>query len=153
MNQPGLFEVEELVECRVEPKTTVRLGKRSVQIALKKKRKEATEKLKAALAQLEGKDILVSQYCDYWWYSGLRLSRLKVDWSLSGEELPNVVVLRGTRGASIRIFLDHLYQLREQYYGDSKTYYLLDFWNGFWQSPVDQYKRGGYQCLHIELAR
>ena len=153
MNQQGLFEVEELKQCQVVPKTIVRLGTRSAQIALKKRRKEATTKLKAILAQLEGKDILVSQYCDYWWYSSLRLSRLKVDWSLSDRELPSVVILRGTRGASIRIFLDRLYQLREQCYNDSKPYYLLDFWNGFWQSPIDQYKRGGYQCLHIEMAK
>ena len=153
MNQLGLFETEQLRQCEVEPKTAVRLGTRSAQVALTKKRREATEKLRDVLARLEGKDILVSQYCDYWWYSGLRLSRLKVDWSLFGGELPSVVILWGTRGASIRIFLDRLYQLREQYYGNNKPYYLLDFWNGFWQSPIDQYKRGGYQCLHIELAR
>ena len=153
MNQLGLFETEQLRQCEVEPKTAVRLGTRSAQVALRKKRREATEQLKTVLAQLEGKDILVSQYCDYWWYSGLRLSRLKVDWRLFGGELPSVVVLWGTRGANIRIFLDHLCQLREQYYGNNKPYYLLDFWNGFWQSPIDPYKRGGYQCLHIELAR
>ena len=150
MNQPGLFNTEELKQCRVEPKTIVRLGARSAQIALRRKRKEATEQLKVVLTQLEGKDILVSQYCDYWWYNNLRLSRLKVDWSLSNRGSPSIVILWGTRGASIRIFLDRLYQLREQYYGDGKPYYLLDFWNGFWQSPIDQYKRGGYQCLHID---
>ena len=79
MNQLGLFETEQLRQCQVEPKTAVRLGTRSAQVALTKKRREATEKLRDVLARLEGKDILVSQYCDYWWYSGLRLSRLKVD--------------------------------------------------------------------------
>ena len=97
-----------------------------------------------------GKDILVSQYCDFWWYSSLKLNRLKVDWSLSGKELPSIVVLKGTHGASIRIFLERFYQLREQYHDGNKPYYLLDFWNGFRESPIDKYKHGGYQCLHIE---
>jgi len=150
MNQPGLFETEVLNKCQIEPKTTVKLGKRSARVDLKKKRKEATEKLKGVLAKLEGKDITVSQYCDYWWYSGLRLNKLKVDWSLSSKELPSIVVLYGKGGASIRIFLERFYQLREQYYSESKPYYLLDFWNGFRESPIDTYKPGGYQCLHIE---
>jgi hypothetical protein len=151
MNQIGLFETEELKQCQVEPQTTVRLGARSAQISLRKRRKEVTEKLRAVLAQLEGKDIQFGEYGDYWWYSGLRLGCLQVEWNLFGGELPNVVVLRGNRGASVRIFLDRLYQLREQHYGSGKAYYLLDFWNGFGQYPIEQYKHGGYQCLHIEL--
>lgn len=150
MNQPGLFETEVINKCQVEPKTTVKLGRRTARVDLKKKRKEATDKLKEVLARLEGKDIKVSQYCDYWWYSGLRLNRLKVDWSLSSKELPSIVVLHGTHGASIRIFLERFYQLREQYHNKNKPYYLLDFWNGFGESPIDKYKPGGYQCLHIE---
>lgn len=139
--------------CQVEPQTTVRLGTRSAQISLRKRRKEVTEKLRVVLAQLEGKDILLGEYSDYWWYSGLRLGRLQVEWNSFGGELPNVAVLRGNRGATIRIFLDRLYQLREQYHNNGKPYYLLDFWNGFGQSPIDQYRRGGYQCLHIEQTR
>jgi hypothetical protein len=150
MDQPGLFETEELKQCHVEPQTTVRLGTRSAQISLRKRRKEVTDKLKVVLAQLEGKDILLSEYGDYWWHSGLRLGRLQVEWNSFGGELPNVLVLRGIGGASIRIFLDRLYQLREQYYGSGKLYYLLDFWNGFGECPIEQYKQGGYQCLHIE---
>jgi hypothetical protein len=153
MNQRGLFQTVELQHCNIEPQTTVRLGTRSAQVSLRKRRKEATEKLKAILAELEGKDILVSQYCDYWWYSGLRLGRLQVEWSSSGGELPNVVALWGTRGATVRIFLDRLYQLREQYHNSGKPYYLLDFWNGFGQSPLEQCRRGGYQCLHIQQAK
>lgn len=152
MNQPGLFKTDDLKQCHVEPKITVMLGNRTAQVSLRKRRREATEKLKAVLAKLEGKDILVSQCCDYWWYNGLRLSRLHVEWNLTGTELANVVTLWGSRGASVRIFLDRLYQLREQQYSSGKSYYLLDFWNGFGQNPIDQYKPGGYQCLHIELA-
>ena len=150
MHQPGLFEAEAINQCQVEPKTTVTLGRRAARVDLKKKREEATERLREVLARLEGKDIKVSQYCDFWWYSGLKLSRLKVDWSLSSKELPSIVVLNGAHDASIRIFLERFYQLREQYHDGNKPYYLLDFWNGFRESPIDKYKPGGYQCLHIE---
>jgi hypothetical protein len=40
-------------------------------------------------------------------------------------------VLWGIREQNIRIFLDHLYNVRPQYYGNGKPYYLLDFWNGY----------------------
>ena len=148
--QAGLFDEQEVKPP--EPRTTVRLGTRSAQVPLIKKRREATQKLREVLSQLEGKDILVGQYCDYWWYDDLRLNRLQVE-RLWPTELPSVVVLWGMKGQQVRIFLDRLYQMREQYYDSGKPYYLLDFWNGFGGYPIEQFKRTGYQCLHIEAAR
>ena len=151
MNQLGLFEKEELEECRIEPKTTVRLGPRHAEVSLAKRNKEALARLKEILAELEGKDILVSQYCDFWRYQGLRLSRLKIHWwSFGHPERPSVIVLYGNKGAEVRILYPrHLYHVRTQYYMSNKPYYLLDFWNGFWQDPIDKYHRH-YDCLHIE---
>jgi len=155
MNQLGLFEQEELKQCQVESKTAVRLGKRSAQVPLARRNREALAKLKGILAQLEGKDILVSQHCDFWWHRGLRLSRLEVQWGshFYNPELdirPAVIVLLGRGNAEIRILHpERLYQVREQCYGKGKTEYLLDFWNGFWGNPVSSYQRH-YDCLHIK---
>ncbi|MEA3442502.1 MAG: hypothetical protein U9R04_03310 [Chloroflexota bacterium] len=152
MEQLGLLDTGERQDYQIEKKTMVRLGRHSAQVSLKKKRREAAERLKEILAQLQGKDILVSQYCDFWWYNALRLSRLKVSW-LGFRQLPDVIVLWGTRGQNIRIFLDHLYNIRTQYYGNNKAYYLLDFWNGYQESLGGKYERRGYDCLQIEAAK
>ena len=152
MSQLGLFQTEELKQCHVEPKTTVRLGNRSAQVPLARKNREALAKLKEILTQLEGKDILVSQHCDFWWSQRLKLSRLEVRWGsyFDSRERPAVIVLSGSRNAEIRILHpERLYQVREQCYGKGKPEYLLDFWNGFWGNPVSQYQRH-YDCLHIK---
>lgn len=152
MSQLGLFQTEELKQCQVESKTTVRLGKRSAQVPLARKNREALAKLKEILTQLEGKDIMVSQHCDFWWYQRLKLSRLEVRWGsyFDSSERPAVIVLSGSRNAEIRILHpERIYQVREQCYGNGKPDYLLDFWNGFWGSPVSQYQRH-YDCLHIK---
>jgi len=155
MSQLGLFEREELKQCRIESKTTVKLGKRSAQVPLTKRNREALAKLKEILAKLEGRDILVRQHCDFWWHQGLRLSRLEVQWGsyFYNPELdrcPGVIVLSGRGNAEIRILHpQRLYQVREQCYGKGKTEYLLDFWNGFWGNPVSSYQRH-YDCLHIK---
>lgn len=147
MNQLGLFEKEEIKP--IEPRTIVRLGKRAASVPLTKRNKEALAKLKEILTRLEGRDILISQHSDFWWCQGLRLNRLKVQWGSYGEGRPSVIVLWGNKGAQVRIlWANHLYQVREQYYGSGKPYYLLDFWNGFWQSPISQYQRH-YDCLTI----
>ena len=152
MSQLGLFETEELKQCRVEAKTTVRLGNRSAQAPLARRNREALAKLKEILNQLEGKDILLSQHCDFWWYQRLKLSRLKVRWGsyFDSPMRPAVIVLSGSRDAEIRILHpERLYQVREQHYIKGKTEYLLDFWNGFYGHPLSQYQRH-YDCLHIE---
>ena len=117
MQQPGLFTKEDIKP--VEPKTTVRLGRRSAPVSLARRRREATEKLKEALASLEGKDILIS-YCggahSHWWFDDLRLSHLTVHWG--DGNLPGVVVLWGKGGRckqqSLRVFLNRLVNVREQ---------------------------------------
>ena len=149
MGQLSLLNSDEKQDYQIEPKTTVRLGTRSAEISLGKKNKAAIKQLKEILLQLEGKDILVSQYCDYWWYQDLRLNRLQVEWFHDD----GAFVLWGTKGAQVRVWTKRLYTVREQYYGDGKPYYLLDFWNGFGSSPLDSYHRGGYQCLHVEAAK
>jgi len=149
LGQLGLLDSDEKQDYEIEPKTTVRLGTRSAEIPLRKRNKAAIMQLKEILLQLEGKDILISQYSAYWWHQDLRLKRLQVEWFYNDGGF----VLWGTKGAQVRVWAKRLYQVREQYYGDGKPYYLLDFWNGFGSSPIDRYYRGGYQCLHIEAAK
>ena len=45
-----------------EPTTTVRLGRRTVQIPLRKRRREAIKRLMEILEELEGKDIHIGSY-------------------------------------------------------------------------------------------
>ena len=150
MGQLSLLDSAEKQDYQIEPKTTVRLGKRSAEIPLRKRNKAAIKQLKEILPQLEGKDILVSQYCDFWWYQDLRLKRLQVQWFHDDSGF----VLWGTKGAQVRVLsLKFLYQVREQYDGNDKPTYYLDYWNGFGSSPIDRYYRGGCQCLHIRAAK
>ena len=75
------------------------------------------------------------------------------DWTqiylyIAGQSyIPSVIVLWGSRSAQVRIFTDYLVAVREQEY-QGYWHYLLDFRNGFWQSPIDNY-RSHYACLHI----
>ena len=150
MGQLSLLDSDEKQDYQIEPKTTVRLGKRSAEIPLRKRNKAAIKQLKEILPQLEGKDILVSQYCDFWWYQDLRLKRLQVQWFHNDSGF----VLWGTKGAQVRVLsLKFLYQVREQYDGNDKPTYYLDYWNGFRSSPIDSYYSGGCQCLHIRAAK
>ena len=136
----------------VEPRTTVRIGKKAAKVPLARRHREATEKLLALLAELEGKDILIS-YCggsrSHWWFDDLRLNRLKVERGLSSA---GVLVLRGTNHQNVRIFLNCLWDIREQNY-DGKPYWLVDFWNGWGEYPIDPYRPKGYQSLTIKSAR
>jgi len=164
MGQLGLFTEEEVKECQPEPKTEVRLGRRSAQPRLASKRREALQKLVAVMEQLQGKDILVS-YCggshSHWWFDDLRLKRLSMEkpwwWKDKplGDRLPATIVLWGTRGrgrqAEIRIFTDCLHNVREQESNGGK-YWLIDFWNGFGEYPINPYKPKGYESLQIRLA-
>jgi hypothetical protein len=152
MQQLGLFTKGEVKP--VELRAKVRLGRRSAQVSLAKRRREATARLKEVLASLEGKDIWVS-YCggsrSHWWFNDLRLNRLKVDWGVFGGGLSNVVVLwgarKGWRQQSVRLFLDQLVNVRKQ-----DGYWLIDFWNGFGEYPIDPYKPTGYGSIEIKLA-
>jgi len=148
MRQLDLLDKEEGQD--LDKGTVIRLGNHSARIFTRNKNAEARQKLKDVLTQLEGKDILISQYCDYWWYSDLRLKRLHVEWFHEDSGL----VLWGAGGAQVRIFwLKSLCNFREQYSGNNKPYYLLDYWNGFENEPIETYHRGGYQCLQFRPVR
>jgi len=58
--QLDLFDGVKLAEP--EPTTTVRLGRKTVQIPLRKKRREAIKRLMEILEELEGKDIYIGSY-------------------------------------------------------------------------------------------
>ena len=164
MQQLALFEKETKQEYQVEHKTTVSLGRHSAQVSLKKRRKEAWQKLKEVLAQLEGKDILVSSYWgshNHFWANDLLLRRLQVEsgltWGQEKDEPPGVLVLWGGvrprhMTQQIRVFLDQLWNVRTNDYG-SYVEYLIDFWNGWGEYPFNQYRPQGYVSLCLSLGR
>ena len=137
----------------VEKPTPIRVGTRVVQINLRKKRREALEKLGEVLDQLEGKDVYIGSYGgthSHFWINRLKLGRLRVE-MMSGFRSPNlpaVIVLWGNRDGSVRIFTDQLINVREQEY-QGYTMWLLDFWNGFGEYPIDPYRPPSYTCLDI----
>jgi len=137
-----------------EPMTTVRVGSREAQIPLHRKRREACARLMEILAELEGKDIHIGSYeagGRHFWLDNLKLPRLKLDFyppgRLSKGYIPSVVVLWGSRNAQVRIFTDYLVAIREQEYM-GYWHWLLDFRNGFWEHPIDNF-RSHYACLTI----
>ena len=152
-NQLGLFQAEDLKQP--DPKTTVRLGQKSALIPLRKQRREAINRLMEILEELEGKDIHIGSYDSggrHYWLDTLKLPRLKLEWhptrfKQDPSYIPNVIALWGSRGATVRIFTDYLVAVREQEYQGYRLY-LLDFRNGFWESPIDNFK-SHYACLHI----
>ena len=151
--QIGLFDEVKLEEP--EPMTTVRVGSRVAQIPLRKKRREAIKRLMEILVELEGKDIHIGSYeagGRHFWLDNLKLPRLKLEchpfrFKDDTSYIPSVIVLWGSRSACVRIFTDYLVAIREQEY-QGYWHYLLDFRNGFWQSPIDNF-RSHYACLHI----
>jgi len=151
--QLGLFEGVKLEEP--EPMTPVRLGHRQAQIPLRRKRREAVTRLMEILEQLEGKDIHIGSYDAggrHFWLDNLKLPRLQLEWHPirlrhDTNYIPSVIVLWGSRSAQVRIFTDYLVAVREQEY-QGYWHYLLDFRNGFWESPIDNF-RSHYACLHI----
>ncbi len=153
-NQLGLFEEAKVEIEKPEPRTTVRLGKREALVPIRKQRREAIAQLKDILADLEGKDVYVGTYDAggrHFWLDNLKIQKLQVENFPSGskadEYLPGVITLWGRRDACVRIFTDYLVAVRTQEY-QGYWHYLLDFRNGFWQSPVDNF-RSHYACLHI----
>ena len=137
-----------------EPMTEVRLGHRSARIPLRKKRREALRRLMEILEELEGKDIHIGSYDAggrHFWLENLLLRRLQLDWYPTGigtkDYIPSVIVLWGSRSAQVRIFTDYLVAVREQEY-QGYWQYLLDFRNGFWEHPIDNFK-SHYACLTI----
>jgi len=143
------------VRTEVDEPTAVRLGSRVAQVNLKKQRREALKRLMEILGPLEGKDVYIGSYHAggrHFWFDNLKCQRLQVEHFpfYSGGDpnyIPSVIVLWGCRGACVRIFTKHLVAVREQEY-QGYWHWLLDFRNGFWESPIDTYN-SHYACLTI----
>jgi hypothetical protein len=150
--QLGIFEEAGVEVTQPEPKTAVRLGTRERHVNLAKKRREALKEFMGVIAGLEGKNIYIGAYGEHgshYWVDDLKLGRMTVESVFGDKEVPAVIVLRGTRGSSVRIFTDRAYALRRQeYFG--YTLWLLDFWNGFGEYPIDPYHPKGCDSLHIK---
>jgi hypothetical protein len=150
-----LFQEAKVEIEKPEPTTTVRLGKREARVPLRKQRREALARLMDILADLEGKDIYIGSYDAggrHFWVDKLKLQRLELEFHPlhfkdDTSYIPSVVVLWGRRGGHVRIFTDYLVAVRTQEY-QGYWHYLLDFRNGFWENPIDQY-RSHYACLQI----
>jgi len=153
--QLGLFEEAQVSVVEPEPMTTVRVGSRIAQFPLRKKRREAIKRLMEILVELESKDIHIGSYETggrHFWLDTLKLPRLKLEYyplRIKGDTnyIPEVIVLWGSRSAQVRIFTDYLVAVREQEY-QGYWLYMLDFRNGLWQHPIDNF-RSHYACLTI----
>ena len=159
MTTLSLFEQAGVEVAEPEPTTEVRLGHHSVQTPLRRKRREALEKLIEVLEKLEGKDVYIGTYGgaqSHFWINCLKLGRLRLGYSpykyptapWKGDYTPSVVVLWGNREGSVRIFTDQLVDVREQEcFG--YTMWLVDFWNGFGEYPINPYRPEGSVSLEI----
>ncbi|MBA7647792.1 hypothetical protein ES703_55571 [subsurface metagenome] len=155
MTTLSLFEQAGVELAEPEPMTELRVGSRVVQIPLRKKRREACKRLMEILEELEGKDIYIGSYDTggrHYWLNDLKLARLQLEWHPiklrhDPNYVPNVIVLWGSRGGSVRIFTNYLVAVREQEYSGC-WHYLVDFRNGFWEHPIDTYY-SHYACLQI----
>jgi hypothetical protein len=151
--QLDLFGKAQVSVAEPEPMTPVRVGNRVAQIPLHKRRRQACNRLMEILEELEGKDIHIGSYKAggrHFWVNNLKLPRLQLGWYppvRPKDYIPNVIVLWGSRSAQVRIFTDYLVAVREQEY-QGYWLYLLDFSNGFWEHPIDNY-RCHYACLTI----
>ncbi len=152
--QLDLFGEAKVAVAEPEPTVKLRVGTRIVQIPLRKKRREACNRLMEVLEELEGKDIYIGSYDAggrHYRVDNLKLPRLKLDWYPPGRHsigyIPSVIVLWGSRSGQVRIFTDYLVAVREQEY-QGYTHWLLDFRNGFYDSKLDEFK-SHYACLTI----
>jgi len=141
-----LFGEAKVEVAEPEPMTDVRVGTRVARIPLHKKRREACNRLMEILEELEGKDIWIGSYNAggrHFWLDNLKLPRLKLDWYPPGRRskgyIPSVIVLWGSRSGQVRIFTDYLVAVREQEY-QGYWHWLLDFRNGGWEHPIDNYR-------------
>jgi len=149
--QLDLFGEAKVEAEQPEPSTTVQVGSRSARMNLRKKRREALEQLVPLLKELEGKTVYIGTYGgshSHFWLNNLKLERLAVEGLLGSQNNPSVVVLWGRKGASVRIFTDQVFSLRRQDY-QGYTKWLLDFWNGLGEYPIDPYRPKGYVSLNI----
>ncbi len=153
--QLDLFSTAKVAVAEPEPMTEVKIGSRVARIPLRKKRREALTRLTEILKELEGKDIYIGSYeagGGHFRIENLLLRRLQLEYypyrpTGPGDYIPGVVVLWGSRATQVRIFTDYLVAVREQEY-QGYWHYLLDFRNGLWEHPIDNY-RSHYACLTI----
>ena len=150
--QLDIFAQADVEVIEPEPKTAVRLGSRERRVNLAKKKREALKEFMELLGDLEGKDIYVGAYGghgSHYWVDNLKLGRLRVELPMFvDKEVPSVIILRGNRDGVVRIFTERVFALRRQeYFG--YTLWLLDFWNGFGEYPIDPYRRPGCDSIHI----
>ena len=153
--QLDLFGEAKVAVAEPEPMTEVRLGRHSVRIPLRKKRREALTRLMEILKELEGKDIYIGSYDaggQHYWVNNLLLRRLQLEYfpfryKDAVDYIPSVVVLWGSRSGQVRIFTDYLVAIREQEY-EGYWHWLLDFRNGFYDNKLDEFK-SHYACLQI----
>ena len=152
--QQSLFTPETKVEAAKKPDiiTSVRLGSHVAKVNLAKKRREAMAVLMPILKALEGKDVYIDSYFggsgNQFWVHNLKLGRMRLE--THGEPAEQgVIVLWGQKEAQIRIFTDSVVGVRTQDYS-GYTDYLVDFWNGFPEYPVDKWRPQGYNCLIIK---
>jgi hypothetical protein len=153
--QLDLFNEAKVSVGEPEPMTEVRLGRHSVRIPLRKKRREALTRLTEILTELEDKDIYIGSYDAggrHYWLDNLLLRRLQLEYfpfryKDDIDYIPSVVVLWGSRSGQVRIFTDYLVAVRGQEYQGYRQW-LLDFRNGFYDSKLDEF-RSHYACLQI----
>lgn len=153
--QLDLFSEAKVAVAEPEPMTEVKIGNRVARIPLRKKRREALARLTEILKELEGKDIYIGSYNaggQHYWLENLLLKRLQLEYypfrfKDDTSYIPSVIVLWGNRSGQVRIFTDYLVAVREQEY-QGYYHYLLDFRNGLWEHPIDNY-RSHYACLTI----
>jgi len=153
--QLDLFGEAKVTVEKPEPMTEVKVGHRSAQIPLRRQRRKALTRLMEILNELEGKDIYIGCYeagGRHFHIDNLLLRRLQLEYfpfrfKDDTNYIPGVIVLWGSRSGQVRIFTDYLVAVREQEY-QGYWHYLLDFRNGFWESPIDNY-RSHYACLTI----
>ena len=153
--QLDLFNEAKVSVGEPEPMTEVKVGRRSARIPLRRKRREALTRLTEILKELEGKDIYIGSYeagGQHFRIDNLLLRRLQLEYfpfryKDDFNYIPSVVVLWGSRSAQVRIFTDYLVAVREQEY-QGYWHYLLDFRNGLWEHPIDNF-RSHYACLTI----
>jgi len=149
--QLDIFEQAD-VEVTKPERTEVRLGSRKARVNLAKQRRETLEKLMELLAQLEGKDVYIGADGGNWSHYSvdkLKLGRMRIQvFQCFDEKVPGVIALWGNRSGVVRIFTDQVVSLRcQEYLG--YTLWLLDFWNGFGEYPIDRYRKPGCQSLCI----
>ena len=153
--QLDLFGEADVKVAEPEPMTELRVRNRTIQIPLRKKRREALARLMEILKELEGKDIYIGSYDaggHHYWVNNLLLRRLQLEYFPFRYKdtigyIPSVVVLWGSRSGQIRIFTNYLVAVREQEY-QGYTHWLLDFRNGFYDYRLDEFK-SHYACLTI----